>query len=36
MTGFIADENIAPRVIKFLRDSDFDVLSITEEKLRIR
>lgn len=33
MTGFIADENIAPRVIKFIRDSDLDVLSITEEKL---
>lgn len=33
MTGFIADENIAPRVIKFLRDSGLDVLSVTEEKL---
>lgn len=33
MFSFIADENIAPKVIKFLRDNNFDVLSVIEEKL---
>lgn len=32
MISFIADENIAPGVIKFLRESDFDILSVSEEK----
>ncbi|OGZ35318.1 MAG: hypothetical protein A3A94_02435 [Candidatus Portnoybacteria bacterium RIFCSPLOWO2_01_FULL_43_11] len=32
MKGFIADENIAPIVIKTLRDKGFDVLGIGENK----
>lgn len=32
MIGFIADENISPKLIKFLRDSNFDILSVSEEK----
>ena len=33
MFKFLADENIAPRVIEALRKSGFDVVSIYEEKL---
>lgn len=32
MKGFIADENIAPKVVKSLRDNGFDVLSIGDDK----
>jgi len=33
MLKFLADENVAPRVIKALRKAKFDVLSVFEEKL---
>jgi len=33
MLKFLADENIAPRVVEALRKEKFDVLSVFEEKL---
>lgn len=33
MIKFLADENIAPRVVKSLRQEKFNVLSVYEEKL---
>lgn len=33
MFKFLADENVAPRVIETLREEKFDILSVYEEKL---